>query len=225
MLSETIRTFGTEELIGRGPPLQNFEQLHGGLGFDSTSPMAALGVFNSALHRKLLDLLPAPVFVRSAHGEILYANRSGSLAVGEVPGIMPAPWQVTPQVATTPHPSRASRATPAANGATGNNDAEGELDLPRDLLPVSSTVELPPSSGSYYVLLQGRGASIRTVLTMHRVPFWMSAPNAAGMKRGVVMYVAPVTGGHPQLFFPAGVPPGGLKATQAAQQPAALRRR
>ena len=70
------------------------------------------------------------------------------------------------------------------------------------------------------MLLQGRGAAIRTVLTMHRIPFWMGPPTpppaaaaaAAGalpvrdaVKRAVVMYVAPVTGSPPHRYFPAGM--------------------
>ena len=166
-------------------------------------------------HRKLTDLLPTPVFVRSALGEILYANRAGSLAVGEVPGILPASWQVTPQVAAMTHPLRMAARAAAMSGAAACPGAlaaagEGELDLPQQPLSIASPEELPSATAAHYVLLQGRGAAMRSVLTMHRIPFWLAVPGADGFapteKRAVVMYVAPVTGGQPQLFFPTGWP-------------------
>lgn len=164
-------------------------------------------VIEGQLYRRLLDMVPAPVFVRTAKGEIIFANRSGLLILGEVPGMTPAPWQVTPQITAHRHPSRAGK-TPSAPRFDGRmpQAPEGELDLPPDPVPLdapSSVTELPAPSTNYYVLLQGRTASTRTVLPMHRIPFWLATEDSSNTQRAVVLYVAPVPGDRAQVFFPA----------------------
>lgn len=161
------------------------------------------------LYKSLLDLMPTPIYVRTADGQILFANRCGSLAAGELPGMHPAAWQVTPQVAPTTHPSRLR-----ANAS--RVDKEGEVDLPHEHIPASAVGEpLPEPVRDYSVLIQGRAAPIRAVLTMHRIPFWVATPDGTA-QRAVVMYVAPVAGDETKRFFPSVRPPHEAKAAAGA---------
>ena len=199
--------------------------------------------------RRLLDMLPNPIFVRTAKGEIIFTNRCGSLTLGGMSGMTPEPWQVTPQVAAQTHPSRQRQSASAKFNQQGRMSApEGELDLPIDPVPLNappSVTELPPPSNNYYVLLQGamrraaslpsrasphrlgpgvlppsplhldlltpphpcihagRGVSNRTVLAMHRIPFWLASEDSSNTQQAVVMYVATVPGESTQMFFPA----------------------
>mmetsp|Transcript_4071 Transcript_4071/g.10555 ORF Transcript_4071/g.10555 Transcript_4071/m.10555 type:complete len:391 (+) Transcript_4071:2-1174(+) len=172
----------------------------GGMPIDAAmaAEMAGVGLRTaggSMLYKSLLDLMPTPIYVRTAEGQLLFSNRLGSITAGEPPGMLPAPWQVTPQVAPVTHPSRMMTGRSA--------DKEGEIDLPRDQIPAGAIGEpLPPPSQGYSVLIQGRSAPIRNVLTMHRIPFWFSASDG-GAQSAVVMYVAPVAGHDSQKFFPA----------------------
>lgn len=128
-----------------------------------------------ALHKSLLDLLPQPVFVRSATGSLLYCNQAAAYAIGTPRGEVPEAWQVTPQVAPQPHV--------AGVGV----ESEGELDLPREPVDQRSSPALPPPSNHFCVLLQDPSGMTRTMLSTHRIPFWMAASD--GTKRAVVLYV------------------------------------
>ena len=109
---------------------------------------------------------------------------------------------MTPQVAPSTHPSRMRK-------GAGRIDKEGEIDLPREHIPAAASGEpLPAPTQGYSVLIQGRAAPIRAVLTMHRIPFWVGHSDGA-TQRAVVMYVAPVAGYEPQRFFPSGSTVGG----------------
>ena len=45
--------------------------------------------------------------------------------------------------------------------------------------------------------------SNRTVLAMHRIPFWLASEDSSNTQQAVVMYVATVPGESTQMFFPA----------------------
>ena len=166
------------------------------------------------MYKCVLDLIPSPIFVRSADGKIIYSNRCGYVTLGEAPNALPAAWQVTsshvkssqvtsshvkswqvtPQLAPTTHLSR----------RTG--DKEGEVDLPRDPVPAATATNeplppLPAASHGFSVLIQGRSTPIRAVLLMHRIPFWLASPDGSAHS-AVCMYVAPVAGPVSHTFYP-----------------------
>lgn len=130
-----------------------------------------------ALHKWLLDLMPQPVFVRSATGSLLYCNQAGAQSVGMPRGEWPESWQVTPQVAPQPH----------AAGVTA--ETEGELDLLREPVDQRSSPPLPSPCNHFFVLLQDGTGVTRTVLSTHRIPFWLAASDGSGTKRAAVLYV------------------------------------
>jgi len=132
-------------------------------------------------HKWLMDMLPQPIFVRTATGAVLYANRATADAVGVLPGRHIERWQLTP------------RAVPRAGlmglGNQGSQIAEmveGERDLPRAAIAGSPHV-LPAPSESHSVLLQDAAGAQRSLLSMHRIPFWMA--DSGGLHHAVVMYI------------------------------------
>jgi hypothetical protein len=146
------------------------------------------------MYKCLLDLIPSPIFVRSADGKILYTNRCGFVTLGEASSALPAAWQVTPQLAPTTHSSRRA------------GDKEGEVDLPRDPVPAATATNeplppLPAASHGFSVLIQGRSTPIRAVLLMHRIPFWLASADGSAHS-AVCMYVAPVAGSVSHTFYP-----------------------
>ena len=171
------------------------------------------------LHQALLDLLPQPIFVRSAAGVVLYANRALNDACGMPPGSLPQPWQIAPQFTTVMHTQRmgnsghgsrggshpASRENSVHGGSAASDTANHEMDLPLDIVsPGVGKAPLPPASQSCTVLLHSLDTSKPPVLlsSLHRIPFWLSADDGSGTQRASVMYVhsQPEQAQH---FFPA----------------------
>jgi hypothetical protein len=159
---------------------------------------------NDMLHRKLLDMLPSPVFVRSATGDILYANRALIDAVGVPEGSVPASWQIAPHVPGTTEPgNNADHARAVA--------LSGEHDLPPDM-PADPSGGLPPvplpaaQLGISVALTHSQHTQPSAVLQMNRIPFWLAAPAADGgvsdQHRAVVLYVQ-VRPPPSAMFFPA----------------------
>ena len=67
--------------------------------------------------------------------------------------------------------------------------SQGELDLPRHpCAPGAPQVALPAPTERHAVLLQDQGGAQRTVISMHRMPFWLV--DRTGAQHAVVMYVA-----------------------------------
>ena len=87
-------------------------------------------------------------------------------------------WQVTPQMAPS-----------SQVNLNGQADCTGELDLPKEHSSNRSPPALPPPSQHYCVLLQDRGGLQRAVLSMHRIPFWMTSTEGSSMQEAAVMYV------------------------------------
>jgi hypothetical protein len=105
--------------------------------------------------------------VRSASGDIVFANRAAAAMVGLPAGSVVERWQVTP---------RATRA----------EASEGELDLPRKHLGKSAPPELPPPTERHPVLLLDRAGQQHHVLSMTRTPFWLV--DRHGAQHALVMY-------------------------------------
>ena len=143
-------------------------------------PFGGAGSF----HRWLMDMLPQPIFVRTASGAILYANRAAAEAVGVAGSGRIERWQFTPRAVSRP----ANRAA-AVNPAGASEPVEGELDLPRGAMSTNGPrMTLPAPSERHAVLLQDRAGAQRMVLSMNRMPFWLV--DTAGSQQAVVMYVA-----------------------------------
>ena len=133
------------------------------------APLSAGGSF----HKWLLDMLPLPIVVRTAEGDIIYSNRAACTAVGLLGGGMQLleRWQFTPRAVPRP-------------GVNAN--VEGELDLPRG--PMASATALPVPTEGHPVLLQANRVGGQTaVVMMHRRPFWIL--DASGAHFAVVLYV------------------------------------
>jgi PAS domain-containing protein len=165
---------------------------------------------DGALHRSLLDFLPMPMFVRSATGAILYANRALTDAAGVPAGSVPAPWQVAPQI-----PGSTSTSTPSPT-ATGGADGGGggastgvvpETDLPPDA-PASASAGSVPSTPlpqpmfNYTVRLADPNNRTSLLQSMHRIPFWLATEDGSNMQRAVCLYVQ-VMQPASMMFFPA----------------------
>ena len=136
------------------------------------------------LHKGLLDLIPSAVLVRTSRGELLYANRMGTDAVGVAPGGLPANWQIVPQRAATTNPSRI-----LAGGKVAESELSHELDLPRDPIRVppegkGSLPPLPPATQGFSLMLLGTDGAKRFVLRMHRIPFYQIAGAGPPTRRG-----------------------------------------
>lgn len=130
-----------------------------------------------ALHKRLLDLLPQPIFLRSAAGNLLYANQACNILVGVNGGGYAEPWQITPQMVMHAHLN-----------LMGGTDNAGEVDIPRE--PVMGTPPmLPPPANNFCVLLQDKDGRSRHLISTHRVPFWMATADGTGRQRAVVLYV------------------------------------
>ena len=143
-------------------------------------PFGGAGSF----HRWLMDMLPQPIFVRTASGAILYANRAAAEAVGVAGSGRIERWQFTPRAVPRP----ANRAA-AVNPTGASEPVEGELDLPRGAMSTNGPrMTLPAPSERHAVLLQDRAGAQRMVLSMNRMPFWLV--DTAGSQQAVVMYVA-----------------------------------
>merc|ERR1711871_1022804 len=54
------------------------------------------GFAGGTFHDWLLGMLPQLIYVRSADGALLYANKAGAEAAGVTPGAVIEAWQVTP---------------------------------------------------------------------------------------------------------------------------------
>ena len=114
-------------------------------------PFGGAGSF----HRWLMDMLPQPIFVRTASGAILYANRAAAEAVGVAGSGRIERWQFTPRAVPRPAGRPASANAGANQGAS--EVVEGELDLPRGAMPASGPrMTLPAPSERHAVLLQDR---------------------------------------------------------------------
>ena len=137
----------------------------------------AMDAANKSLHHGLINLLPQPVFVRSATGSILFCNFAATDAVGLPRGEWPQAWQITPQVVSPPY----------APGVT--SEMRGELDLLRDPVDQHDPVALPAPTSNFNVLLQNSRGIYQSMLCAHRIPFWMASSDNSGTKRAVVLYV------------------------------------
>ena len=156
----------------------------------SSNQGSAFGEGGGGFHKWLMDMLPQPIFVRTASGAILYANRAAAEAVGVPGGGRIERWQFTPRA--VPRPSSANNASAMGGGGGGqiSEASEGELDLPRGPIAPSSATQLtlPSPTERHAVLLQDRLGFQRTVLSMHRMPFWLV--DRSGAQHAIVMYVA-----------------------------------
>ena len=135
-------------------------------------------------HKWLMDMLPQPVFVRSATGKLLYANRATHEAVGVPTHERIAEWQLTPRA--VPRPAGASHYRSGEMITT----EEGEADLPR--IPIQGQPAprpLPAPTERHAVMLQDQTGTQRCVADMHRIPFWML--DSSHTQHAVVMYMSP----------------------------------
>ena len=200
--------------------------------FNAPAPpcIAPLLHASGPLHQGLLDLMPQPIFVRSASGTVLYANRALVEVCGVSPGSLPKPWQIAPQFTTATHTLRLTGEDGGAGGGSTSGSVHGgeggsvggdtthhELDLPLETVsPGATKPQLPPASQGCAVLLQPADHTKAPLLLapLHRIPFWLSTDDGSGTQRASVMYVhSQVSEAH--HFFPAVTP---LQPTHIAAQ-------
>ena len=196
-------THGTSAMLGNANAFA--QKAQGQRNAPAPPCIAPLLHASGPLHQGLLDLMPQPIFVRSASGTVLYANRALVEVCGVSPGSLPKPWQIAPQFTTATHTLRLTGEDGGAGGGSTSGSVHGgeggsvggdtthhELDLPLETVsPGATKPQLPPASQGCAVLLQPADHTKAPLLLapLHRIPFWLSTDDGSGTQRASVMYV------------------------------------
>ena len=115
---------------------------------------------------------------------ILYANRAMAEAVGASHAGQLEAWQLTPRAV----PKASAAMTDGVLPAHGGHSVQGERDLPRVPIPAAGALPpLPAPTKSHTVLVQDAMGVQRSLLSMHRVPFWVA--DSTSVQHAAVMYI------------------------------------